>query len=163
MIATPVGRLELIVGKLVPYTLAGFLSVPLCLLVVVYGYDVPFQGNLGLFLLLAFVFLLSTMAIALFISAMVKTQPVAIMLSLLVFLFSGFFMSGLLIPFSLMGPLVKMEAFFFPTTHFVIISRNIIVKGTGFAAVAPYVAAVVIIGLLFTALTALTFKKKLRG
>jgi ABC-2 type transport system permease protein len=68
LIATPIGRTELIVGKLIPYMLAGLLSVPLCVATAVYGYNVPFQGSLWLYLLLSLVFLFSTMSIALFLS-----------------------------------------------------------------------------------------------
>jgi ABC-2 type transport system permease protein len=161
LIATPIGRTELIVGKLIPYMLAGLISVPLCIATAVYGYKVPFQGNLWLYLLLSVVFLFATMSLALFLSVFSGSQQVAIMGSMIIFLFSGFFMSGLLIPFSLMGPLIKLEAFLFPTTHFVIISRSIIVKGAGLAEIEGFVIALAVIGFLFSALTVLMFKKKL--
>ena len=80
---------------------------------------------------------------------------------MLIFLFSGFFMSGLLIPFSIMGPLIKLEAFMFPTTHFVIISRGLFVKGTGLAELQGYAYALLGVGGLFLALSVLMFKKKL--
>ncbi|MGD2079167.1 MAG: ABC transporter permease, partial [Chloroflexota bacterium] len=161
LIATPIGRFELIVGKLIPYVLAGFLSVPLCLAVAVIGFKVPFNGSLALFLILALVFLFATMSIALFLSVFAGSQQVAILGSMIIFLFSGFFMSGLLIPFSLMGPMLKMEAFMFPTTHFVIISRSIMVKGAGLATLRGFVVALLGIGAIFFALTVLMFKKKL--
>jgi ABC-2 type transport system permease protein len=161
LIATPIGRLELIVGKLIPYLLAGLLSVPLCVATAIIGYKVPFQGNLGLYLLLSVVFLFATMSISLFLSVFAKSQQVAIMGSMIIFLFSGFFMSGLLIPFSLMGPLIKLEAMMFPTTHFVIISRGIFVKGAGLPDLWGYVVALLGLGVLFLGLTVLMFKKKL--
>jgi ABC-2 type transport system permease protein len=161
LVATPIGRFELIVGKLVPYMLAGLLSVPLCVATAVYGYGVPFQGNLWVYMALSAVFLFATMSISLFVSVFAQSQQVAIIGSMLIFLFSGFFMSGLLIPFALMGPIIKLEAFMFPTTHFVIISRGIFVKGIGLAQLQGYVIALAGIGVLFMALTALMFKKKL--
>ncbi len=161
LIATPIGRFELILGKIIPYLMAGFLSVPLCIATAVYGYDIPFQGNLGLYLLLSAVYLFSTMSIALFLSVFVSSQQVAMLVSMLLFFFTGFFMSGLLIPFSLMGPLIKLEAFLFPTTHFVIISRSIFIKGAGFAEIQGFVWAIVGIGIIFFTLTSLIFKKKL--
>jgi ABC-2 type transport system permease protein len=161
LIATPIRRAELIVGKIVPYVLAGMLSVPLCIATAVYGYRVPFRGNLGIYIALSVVFLYSTMSIALFISVLTQSQQVAIIASMIIFLFSGFFMSGLLIPFSIMGPLIKMEAFLFPTTHFVIISRGFFVKGAGLAELQGYVWALLSIGTMFLALAALMFKKKL--
>jgi hypothetical protein len=60
-----------------------------------------------------------------------------------------------------MGPLLKMEAFMFPTTHFVIISRNILVKGAGLPALQGFVLALLALGAIFFALTVLMFKKKL--
>ena len=161
LIATPIGRVELIVGKLIPYMLAGFLSVPLCMAVAVFGYNVSFQGSLPLFLVMSVIFLFATMSIALFLSVFAGSQQVAILGSMIIFLFSGFFMSGLLIPFSLMGPILKLEAFMFPTTHFVIISRSIFVKGSGLAAVQGYAVALLAVGAVFFTLTVLTFKKKL--
>ena len=161
LIATPIGRFELILGKLIPYLLAGFLSVPLCVATAVYGYGLQFQGSLPLYLVLSLIFLFSTMSIALFLSVFVKSQQVAMIASMIIFLFSGFFMSGLLIPFSLMGPLIKLEAFMFPTTHFVIISRGIIVKGAGLAEVGGFVAAMAAVGIIFFTLTSLMFKKKI--
>jgi len=161
LIATPMRRGELIAGKIIPYVLAGMLSVPLCLATAIYGYRVPFRGNLWVYVILSLVFLYSTMSIALFISVLTQSQQVAIIGSMIIFLFSGFFMSGLLIPFSIMGPLIKMEAFMFPTTHFVIISRGFFVKGAGLAELRGYVWALLGIGTIFLALAALMFKKKL--
>ncbi len=161
LIATPIGRFELIVGKIIPYLAAGFLSVPLCMATAVYGYKIPFQGSLGLYLLLSILYLFSTMSIALFLSVFVSSQQVAMIASMLIFFFSGFFMSGLLIPFSLMGPMIKLEAFMFPTTHFVIISRSIFVKGASFAEIQGFVWAIVGIGVIFLTLTSLMFKKKI--
>jgi ABC-2 type transport system permease protein len=161
LIATPIGRFELIAGKLIPYVLAGFLSVPLCLAVAVIGFKVPLNGSLSLFLALALIFLFATMSIAIFLSVFASSQQVAILGSMIIFLFSGFFMSGLLIPFSLMGPMLKMEAFMFPTTHFVIISRSILVKGAGLPALQGFVLALLGLGAIFFTLSVLMFKKKL--
>jgi ribosome-dependent ATPase len=101
------------------------------------------------------------MSIAIFISVFIKSQQAAIMASMMIFLFSGFFLSGLLMPFSLMGPLIKMEAMLMPTTHFVIISRDIFTKGAGIMELRAYILALLGIGLIFFTLTVLMFKKKL--
>ena len=161
LIATPIGKNELILGKLIPYILAGMLSVPLLMITAVYGYNVPFKGSIGLYLLLSLIYLFATMSIAIFISVFIKSQQAAIMASMMIFLFSGFFLSGLLMPFSLMGPLIKMEAMMMPTTHFVIISRNIFTKGAGIMELRGYILALLAIGLIFFTLTVLMFKKKL--
>jgi ABC-2 type transport system permease protein len=161
LIVTPIRRGELIIGKLVPYILAGTLSVPLCVATAVYGFKVPFRGDFWLYLAFSVVFLFATMSISLLFSVFTQSQQVAIIGSMIIFLFSGFFMSGLLIPFAVMGPVLKMEAFMFPTTHFVIISRGVFVKGAGLAELWGYVVALAAVGVIFLGLTALMFKKKL--
>lgn len=113
LIVTPIGRGELIVGKLIPYVLAGLLSVPLCAATAVYGFGVPFRGSPWLYLALSAVFLFATMSISLLLSVFTNSQQVAIIGSMIIFLFSGFFMSGLLIPLAIMGPALKMEALMF--------------------------------------------------
>jgi len=161
LIVTPIGRGELIIGKLVPYVLAGLLSVPLCAATAVYGFGVPFRGSPWLYLALSVIFLFATMSIALLLSVFTNSQQVAIIGSMIIFLFSGFFMSGLLIPLAIMGPVLKMEALMFPTTHFVIISRNLFVKGAGLAETQGCAIVLAIMGVIFLTLTALMFKKKL--
>ena len=79
---------------------------------------------------------------------------------MIIFLFSGFFMSGLLIPLAIMGPVLKLEALMFPTTHFVI-SRSVFVKGAGLAEVQGYAIVLAVMGVVFLVLTALMFKKTL--
>jgi ABC-2 type transport system permease protein len=161
LIVTPIGRSELIVGKLVPYVLAGMLSVPLCAATAVYGFGVPFRGSPSLYLALSAIFLFATMSISLLLSVFTNSQQVAIIGSMIIFLFSGFFMSGLLIPLAIMGPVLKMEAMMFPTTHFVIISRDVFVKGAGLAETQGYAIVLAAMGVVFLVLTALMFKKKL--
>jgi len=161
LIATPISRSELLVGKLVPYVLTGLLSVILCVAEAVFIFDVPFQGNLLLYLLLAVDFLFASLSIALMLSAVIPNQQAAMFASMLIFLFSGFFLSGLLLPLVSMGPLVKMESLMVPTTHFVMISRGIFTKGQGLGPLWGYAVALLGMGMLFLLLSTLLFKKKL--
>jgi len=161
LIATPIARSELLVGKLVPYVLTGLLSVVLCVAEAVFIFDVPFQGNLLLYLLLSADFLFASLSIALMLSAVIPNQQAAMMASMLIFLFSGFFLSGLLLPMVSMGPMVKMESLMLPTTHFVMISRGVFTKGQGLGSLWGYAVALLGMGLLFLLLSMLLFKKKL--
>jgi len=161
LITTPISRSELLVGKLVPYILTGLLSVILCVAEAVFIFDVPFQGNLLLYLLLSVDFLFASLSIALMLSAVIHDQQAAMLTSMLIFLFSGFFLSGLLLPLVSMGPLVKMESLMVPTTHFVMISRGIFTKGQGLDPLWGYAVALLGMGALFLLLSTLLFKKKL--
>lgn len=161
LIATPIGRAELLVGKLIPYLLSGLVSVLLCTALGVYWFRVPFRGDVFIFLFLSADFLLATLSIGLLMSVFIKTQQAAQLLAPLVFTIPAFFLSGIFIPLSSMDPLVRMMTFVLPSTHYVAIARQLFLKGWGLAQLWPYAVALLAIGLLLTTLAVGLFKKKL--
>ena len=160
LIATPIRRSELLVGKLIPYLVSGTLAVALCVILAVYWFGSPFKGSFLLYMLLAVDFLLASLAIALVMSVFVKTQQAAQLGAFLIFFFPGFFLSGIFYPLVSMQPLMKMEAYMVPTTHYVMIGRGIMLKGQGLEALWPYALALLAMGVLFTGFAILLFKKK---
>ena len=161
LIATPIRRSELLVGKLIPYILSGLLGVLLCVIVAVYWFGAPFKGSFALYLVLSLVFLLASLAIALVMSVFVKSQQAAQLGAFLIFFFPGFFLSGIFYPLVSMQPIMKMEAYMVPTTHFVLISRGVFLKGQGLEMLWPYALALLAMGVLFLGLAILLFRKKL--
>jgi ABC-2 type transport system permease protein len=161
LIATPIRRSELLVGKLIPYLLSGTLAIVLCVIVAVYWFGSPFQGSFGLYMILAMAFLLAMLAMALILSVFVKTQQAAQLGSFLIFFFPGFFLSGIFYPLVSMEPIMKMEAYMVPTTHFVMISRGLMLKGQGLEALWPYGLALLVMSVIFLGLSILLFKKKI--
>jgi ABC-2 type transport system permease protein len=161
LIATPIRRSELLVGKLIPYILSGLLGVVLCVLVAVYWFGSPFRGSVVLYLVLSVAFLAASLAIALVMSVFVKSQQAAQLGAFLIFFFPGFFLSGIFYPLVSMQPIMKMEAFMVPTTHYVLISRGVFLKGQGLEMLWPYALALLAMSVLFLGLAILLFKKKL--
>jgi ABC-2 type transport system permease protein len=161
LIVTPIRRSELLVGKLIPYVLSGLLGVLLCVFLAVYWFGSPFKGSFALYLVLSIDFLLASLAIALVMSVFVKSQQAAQLGAMLVFFFPGFFLSGIFYPLVSMQPLMKMEAYMVPTTHYVLIGRGIFLKGQGLETLWPYALALLAMGVVFMALAILLFRKKL--
>jgi len=161
LIATPIRRAELLVGKLIPYILSGLFGVVSCAAVAVYWFGTPFNGSFPLYMALSLAFLLGSLALALVMSVFLKTQQAAQLGAMLVFFFPGFFLSGIFYPLVSMAPIMKMEAYMVPTTHYVMISRGIFLKGQGIEALWPFALALLVMGFLFLALAILLFKKKL--
>jgi ABC-2 type transport system permease protein len=161
LIATPIRGTELLIGKLVPYVLSGLLCVVSCAAVAVYWFGTPFKGSFGLYMILSLAFLMGSLAIALLLSVFVKTQQAAQLGAMLIFFFPGFFLSGIFYPLVSMAPIMKMEAYMIPNTHYVMISRGIFLKGQGLEALWPYALALVVMSIVFLALAIMLFKKKL--
>ncbi len=161
LIATPLRRPELLVGKLIPYVLSGLVSAVLCALVGVYLLGAPFRGSPFLYLLLSADFFLAALSISLLISVFVPSQQAAMVCALLIFLFPGFFMSGLFYPIASMPPEMKMEAYMMPTTHYLTITRGLFLKGLGMSSLWPFALALLVMGIVVTGVAILTFKKRL--
>ena len=161
LIATPVRRSELLLGKLIPYVFSGLLSAALCALVGIYWFGAPFRGSFLLYLLLSADFFFATLSLGMLISVFVPSQQAAMACAMLIFLFPGFFLSGLFYPIASMSPMMKMEAYMMPTTHYVTIARGLFLKGLDMESLWPFALALLIMGTLVTAIAILTFKKKL--
>lgn len=159
LVATPISRAELLVGKLLPYVGSGLVSAVLCALVAVYWFGVPMRGSPLVYLLLTLDFLVATLAIGILISVLLNSQQAAMIVALLVFLFPGFFLSGILIPLSAMGEM-QMEAYMMPTTHYVLINRGIFAKGVGLETLWPYGLALLVVGVVVMVLSALLHQKR---
>ena len=161
LISTPVQRSELIIGKLIPYVISGLFSAVLCALVGVYWLGTPFRGNPLLYILLSADFFLAALSISLVISVFVPSQQAAMACAMLIFLFPGFFMSGLFFPIASMPAEMKMEAYMMPTTHYLTITRGLFLKGLDLVSLWPFAAALLVMGLAMTGVSILMFKKKL--
>jgi ABC-type multidrug transport system permease subunit len=159
--ATPLSRGELLVGKIIPYIFSSLISALLCAAAAVYIFDAPFRGSLALYILLALDFFLHAFSMALLMSIFLPSQAAASLVGLLIFLFPGFFLSGIFYPISAFPPAVKHEASFLPSTPFVAVLRGLMIKGQGLATLWSHAVLMLVAGIVLTFLAILLFKKKI--
>jgi ABC-2 type transport system permease protein len=160
LIVSPVRRVELVLGKILPYTVIGYVQMTLILLAGRLVFDVPLVGSLQLLYALAFLFIAANLALGLFFSTLAKTQQQAMQMSFF-FLLPNILLSGFMFPFESMPRPAQVISQALPLTHFLRIVRGITLKGAGFADVSQ---ELVWLGALFGALvllTSLRFNKKL--
>ena len=160
--ATPLSRGELLVGKMIPYILSSLVSALLCAAAAVYIFDAPFRGSLALYVLLALLYFLHAFSLALLMSIFLPSQAAASLVGLLIFLFPGFFLSGIFYPISAFPPAVQHEASFLPSTPFVAVGRGLMIKGQGLETLWSHAALMFGVGVVLTFLSILLFKKKIR-
>jgi ABC-2 type transport system permease protein len=160
LIVSPVRRIELVLGKILPYTVIGYVQMSLILLAGRVVFDVPLIGSLGLLYALAFLFIAANLALGLFFSTLARTQQQAMQMSFF-FLLPNILLSGFMFPFESMPRPAQLISQGLPLTHFLRIVRGITLKGAGFADVKH---ELVWLGCIFTVLVVLTslrFNKKL--
>ena len=158
--ATPLTRAELLVGKIIPYVVCSLISAVLCAAAAVYIFDAPFRGSLALFLFLSTDFFLAAFGMALLVSTFISSQTAGSVLGFLLFLFPGFFLSGIFYPISAFPDLVKMEASFIPSTPFVDIIRGLMIKGQGLDTLWPPALILFSMGMLMTLAAIVLFRKR---
>ena len=128
LITTPVRSVELMIGKILPYILIGYVQVTLILLLGVYLFNVPIKGSLPDFYLAVGFFVTSTLTLGLFISTMATNEFQAFQMTFISFL-PQLLLSGYMFPFEGMPRAAQWFAEIFPLTHFLRIVRGIILKG----------------------------------
>jgi ABC-2 type transport system permease protein len=129
LVATPVSKLGLLFGKITPYLIFGTLDAVLMVGVGKVVFDIPFRGNLLAYVLVSFLFMVSNMGLGLFISVLVRSQQVAMIVAMLVFMVPGFFMSGVFFPVWAMPLMVRLDLMALPVTHYVAISQGMYLQG----------------------------------
>jgi ABC-2 type transport system permease protein len=128
---TPIARWELILGKMLPYALIGFIDVLLVVFVAVFWFEVPLRGSFALLLTMCAVYLLTTLGLGLFVSTISSTQQQAMMTSSFFFLIPMVFLSGFVFPIENMPAVVQPVTYLIPLRYFLVILRDIFLKGVG--------------------------------
>jgi ABC-2 type transport system permease protein len=158
IMVTPIGRMEFILGKTIPFALIGFVDVALISAVAVFWFQVPLEGNFLTLLFATGLYLLSTLGVGLFISTVSHTQQQAMMTAFF-FAMPAILLSGFIYPIANMPMIIQWLTFLNPLRYFLIIIRGIYLKGTGFAVLWPQMAALAILGMVLLSLAASRFKK----
>jgi ABC-2 type transport system permease protein len=130
LIVTPVRSSELILGKLVPYVVIGYLGFLFSLAICIYWFGIPVAGSLGLLLLLGFLFVFCSLAMGMLISTFARTQLQAMMCMIMILL-PSILLSGFIFPREAMPPVIHALGYTMPITWFLVIVRGIILKGIG--------------------------------
>jgi ABC-2 type transport system permease protein len=160
LIVSPIRRWELLLGKIVPNLVVAYGQMSMALLVAHFVFDVPIRGSLPLLYALSATFMLGTLGIGIFISAVSRTVPAAMQLAFLTFL-PSIYLSGLLFPIEGMPTAAQYLASIIPLTYFLRIVRGIVLKGVGFGYLWPSLIPLVIFGVVIFSLAVLKFRKTL--
>ncbi len=160
LIITPIRAWELIAGKLLPYVLISFFDLLMILMLGTLAFNMPINGSVLLLLILAGLFLVTTLGIGLLISTVAHTQFEAMMMAVFIQL-PAIFLSGFFFPLAAMPPFLQAVSYLIPLRYFLIIVRAVLIKGVGLAAVSGEVLALVVFGVVVMGSAVARFRKRL--
>jgi ABC-2 type transport system permease protein len=160
LIATPLGRLELMVGKLLPYVGIGLIQTTLILMVGSALFTVPVAGSLWQLYVAALMFIAASLGLGLFVSTLAQTQFQAFQLAFVTML-PSILLSGFLFPFEGMPKVAQWLAQVLPLTHFNVMIRGIMLRGAELTEVWPQIAKLAVFISVMLAIAVARFKKRL--
>ena len=137
LLITPVRPLEVLLGKLVPYILVGYIQMALIVVAAKYLFEVPFLGSLPLLFAVSFLFIAANLGVGITFSTVAQNQLQAVQMSFFFFL-PSILLSGFMFPFRGMPEWAQYLGSVLPLTHFLRIVRGVVLKGNGLADIAPH-------------------------
>src|SRR6185436_2489583 len=160
LIVTPIRSWELVVGKILPYTILAFIDMMEVLIIGHWWFHVPIRGNLGLIFALSGLFLLSSLGIGLFASTIANTQQEAF-ITVMVTMLPSIFLSGFFFPIEAMPKFLQYVSAIVPLRYYLVIIRSLLLKGVGVAALKNEIIALSIFAVFIMGAAALRFRKRL--
>ncbi|OGV29732.1 MAG: mannose-1-phosphate guanyltransferase [Legionellales bacterium RIFCSPHIGHO2_12_FULL_35_11] len=131
LLATPLRPLEVMVGKILPYIIVGYLQIVLILLMAKFVFGVPMQGSILLLLIFCLPYIAANLSVGLTFSTIAANQLQAVQSAMFFFL-PSILLSGFMFPFRGMPDWAQYLGNVLPLTHFLVIVRGILLKGNGF-------------------------------
>jgi ABC-2 type transport system permease protein len=160
VMVTPIRGIEFILGKTIPYMIAGYITMSVMLIVAYFIFGVHVKGSLLLLYGLTGIYLAGNMSIALIISGSAATQQQALLTSFLI-LMPSVMLSGFMFPISNMPDPVRYATIVNPMRWYLEILRGIVMKDVGILSLWPAIVAQIILSLSFLTIAIGRFKKTL--
>ena len=159
--STPVSRVEVVVGKLLPYLGIGLFDVAVTVAAGMLIFGTPLNGSLLLLGALTLLFLVGALGLGIFISAAVKSQVLAMQIAMVATYLPAVLLSGFLFDIASMPVVLRGVTFLIPARYFVTVTRGIFLKGVGAQVLWPQATLMLLYAVLGLTLATRAFKKEL--
>ena len=163
ILVTPIRRVDLLLGKVLPYFILGMLGMGLSVVVGITLFHVPFRGSVGALLFLSSLFMLACLGFGLFISAAIRIQFVAAQISIMAGFLPALFLSGLIFDLESTPRFIQTISYVVPARYFVAISHTLFMAGDVWPVLLPNALALAVMAVLFISLAFRKITKRLEG
>jgi ABC-2 type transport system permease protein len=160
LIVTPIGKVSLMLGKLLPFVLVGYVQMSVILLLGVTFFGIPVRGSLLLLYGLALVFIVASLGVGLLISTVARSQAQAMQLGFF-FMLPNILLSGYIFPRAAMPEPAQWLGLLLPLTYFLDILRGVLLKGVGVRDLWQQLGALVVLASVLFVVSVRRFSKTL--
>ncbi len=158
VMVTPIRRTEFILGKTLPFLITGYITMTIMFVIARLLFGIVIEGSVALLYLLAGVFMLGNLGLAMLVSVTAKTQQQALLTTFFIIM-PCILLSGFIFPIRNMPEPVQVATLANPMRWFLVIVRAIVVKGVGLHAIAQAASAQAILAATFLTLAVVKFRK----
>ena len=160
--STPVSRLEVVLGKLLPYLGIGLVDVVVSTVLGVVLFEVPFRGDPLLLIGMSVLFLFGALGLGMFISAVARSQLLATQMAMLLTFLPSYLLSGFMFSIGVMPRALQALTVIVPARYFLVVTRGIFLKGIGLDVLWPQALLMLAFATAGVALAVRAFHKELR-
>lgn len=161
LLVSPLKPLQIIIGKVTPYVAFAFIDAIVIVLMGFFVFGLPVQGNLILLMAECLLFIFLALGIGILISSVTESQEVAMLISLVALLLPTILLSGFVFPIENMPRILQWLCYLMPPKYFIIILKNVMLKGTGLAYVWQETLILILMSIFLIAVASKKFKKRL--
>lgn len=163
LLVSPMRRTELMVGKLLPWTLIAFIDVVMVILLGMAVFGVPLRGTPLVLALGSALFVFASLGMGLLISAVAPSAETANIMALMIAFLPSFLLSGLAFPLDQIPVVLQWISGIFPARYMVTIARGVFLKGSGFAELWPELLTLAGYALVMVLVAARLYGRKARA
>ena len=160
LLVSPLRPSLIVIGKVIPYILLSLINTAVILMLGTFVFGMPVEGSLALLGLESLLFVVTSLGLGILISTRTESQQVAMLISLMALMLPTILLSGFIFPIESMPKLLQIISNIIPAKWFIIIIKNIMLKGTGFEFV--WKETLILFGMMFLFIAASVRNFKIR-
>jgi ABC-2 type transport system permease protein len=161
IVSSPIGRYELMIGKVLPYALLAYVDFLLIVVASYFLFGIQIKGSLLLLLITAFIYLIGVLGLGILVSTSTHTQMAAMLTAILASMLPSILLSGFIFPIRQMPQFLQALTVVVPARYFIEILRDIYLKGLGLEYFWKETLYILLFGIVTLVLAAWRFQKRL--
>ncbi len=161
LLVSPLNPIQIILGKVAPYLVLSFINALIIIALGRFVFEVPVLGNVALLMAESMLFILLALSLGILISTVAASQQVAMMLSMFALMLPTILLSGFIFPIENMPEILQWLSLIVPPRWFIVIIKNIMLKGVGIEHIWKETLVILFMALIFILLSAKKFKIRL--
>jgi ABC-2 type transport system permease protein len=158
LVVTPIGKTSMMLGKIIPFVLVGYVQMTVVLLLGRFLFGVPVRGSLLVLYGITFAFMMASLGLGLFVSTVARTQAQAMQLGFMLLL-PNILLSGFMFPREAMPAPIRWASALLPLTHYLQVLRGVLLRDAALPSLLPDAAVLLLMAAVIVGLSVSRFSK----